>query len=268
MIALARKTFLLAVAVAALAALVGCEETTGPSAGAGRTVSLSIGLGGGGGSAAPALMAAGLELNDGLNTLVIESAELVMRELEFERAETFGCDLELDDDACEEFEIGPFLVALPLDGSVSQEITAVVDTGTYDEIEFEIHKVEDSDLDFLAANPEFTGISIRVTGTYNGEIFEYTSKIDEEQEIELTSPLVVTETSGPVNVTLTIDVSTWFADGAGSLVDPRTGNDGMPNESLVTDNVRFSIEGFRDDDHDGISHDDDPDEEDDRGSDL
>lgn len=240
-----------------------CSDATGPGGAAGsRSVTLSFGLGSGGAAPSPSLFAQGLELTDGTNTLVIESAEIVMREIEFERVETAGCDSELglDNDECEKFEIGPFVVPLPLDGSVSQELTAQVDTGTYDEIEFEIHKVEDFELALLGGRSDLADISIKVTGTYNGQGFEYTSRIDEEQELELSSPLIVTPDPGPVNVTLSIDLSSWFVDSGGMLVDPASANDGQPNESLVTDNIRTSIEGFRDDDHDGVPHDDDLDE--------
>lgn len=254
----------LLVALALLGLAMGCDSATGPDAG--RSVSLSFGLTGSpagqapGPAAAAGLFAAGLELTDGVNTLVIESADLVMREIEFERVETAGCDSGLDNVDCEKFEIGPRLVPLPLDGSISQELSAQVDVGTYDEVEFELHKVEDWDVDFLTTHPDFAGISIRVTGTYNGQSFLYTSSIDEERELELTSPLVVTPDSGPVNVTLKIDLRNWFVAAGGMLIDPQTANDGQPNESVVTENIRFSIEGFRDDDHDGVSHDDDPDE--------
>ncbi len=255
----------LALTLAALGLLVSCDESpTGPGGAGSKAVSLSFGLKGGSASPAPGLFAAGYELTDGLNTMVIESAELVLREIEFERVDAPDCDLAVEEDACEDFELGPYLVALPLDGSVSQEIKAVIDTGTYDEIEFDVHKVSDGDPandEFLAANPDFADISIRVMGTYNGEAFEYTSDFNEEQEIELTSPLVVTPESGAVNATLTVDMSAWFSDGLGGLLDPRTAAKGDVNEDLVEDNIRDSIEGFRDDDHDGVSHDDDTDEE-------
>jgi hypothetical protein len=258
----------LLLAVALVSMLAGCnEDGTGPgNLDGANTVSLSFGLSGGAAAPAPSLFAGSLELTDGTNTLVIETAELVLREIEFERVESTGCDSLVDDDDCEEFEVGPFLVSLDLGGGVSQELTAVVDTGTFDEIEFDIHKPEDNDaadFAFIAANPNFDGVSIRVTGTYNGQAFVYTTDEGQEQEIDLTSPLVVTEDSGPVNVTMMLDVSTWFENQAGMLIDPRTANKGEPNESLVEGNIENSIEGFRDDDHDGISHDDDDDEVDD-----
>ncbi len=249
-------------ALTLVTAMVGCDNATGPGLDGSKAVTLSIAMSAG--TAAPSLFAGELELNDGTHTLVIQSAELVIREIEFERMNHDDCEVAGTDDDCEEFETGPYLVALPLDGTVSQELTAVVDTGTYDEIEFDIHKPEDNGLtdeDFLVDNPNFADISIRVTGTYDGQDFLYTTDLNEEQEIELTSPLVVTPESGPVAVTLIIDASTWFETSTGSLIDPRTANDGEPNEGLVEDNIRTSIEGFRDDDHDGIPHDDDDDED-------
>jgi len=253
-------------AVAMVAALAGCENSTGPGLEGTQAVSLSFGVSGGSAAPGASLFAGELELNDGVHTLVIQSTELVLKEIEFERVESTGCDSDIGDDDCEEYETGPFLVTLDMAGGVSQEITAQVDTGTYDEIEFKIHKTEDADVAFLADNPGFAEISIRVTGTYDGDDFVFTTDTDEEKELNLASPLIVTETSGPVNVTLTIDVSTWFVDLGGMLVDPRTANKGEPNESLVEENIKTSIDGFRDDDHDGVPHDDDGDEDDDSGT--
>ena len=76
-------------------------------------------------------------------------------------------------------------------------------------------------------------------------------------------PLIVTPESGPTGVTLKLDVSTWFMNSIGMLIDPSTANDGEPNESVVTANITNSIEGYRDDDHDGVPHGDDLDEGDD-----
>jgi hypothetical protein len=56
------------------------------------------------------------------------------------------------------------------------------------------------------------------------------------------------------NVTLRLDVARWFVSGT-ALVDPATANKGGLNENLVRDNIRASIDAFRDDDRDG--HDDD-----------
>ena len=241
------------VAGALAAAACSDDEGTGPDGRAQVTLSLATRP-----AAAP-----GLTLDEtitvGDDVLVLQSVQLVLREIEFERTEASAdCDDEVSggDDDCEELEIGPLLVDLPLGTGVARELAVVVDTGHYDELEFEIHKPEDdgdaADAAFLAAHPDFDGVSIRVTGTFNGASFTYETDLDVEQEHDLVPALVVAE-SGTVNVTLLVDVSAWFLDEAGtSLVDPATANKGGPNESVVKTNITESIEAFEDDDSDGI----------------
>lgn len=124
--------------------------------------------------------------------------------------------------------------------------------GTYNEFEFKIHKPEDDDSNaaFLAAHPDFDGVSIRVTGTWNGTAFTYTSDLDAEQETALVPPLVVTET-GTADFTLFIDIGTWFRFGDGSLIDPSSANKGGANEGTVKSNIENSFQSFEDEDHDG-----------------
>ncbi len=273
-----RKLIGLGAVLATLVAFAACDEdTTGPNAGpaAGSTVSFSMMVPAKTTPpAAPRLFGAGsLTLEDGTNSLVIESAELVLREIEFERVdELAGCDADegeaesADDDACEEFKTEPILVSLPLDGSVSQQISAAVDTGTYDEIEFDVHKVssdDPADEAFLAEHPDLEDVSVRVRGTWNGVAFEYTNDLNAEQEIEFVTPLVVEEGSGPINVTISIDLSQWFRDAGGALIDPASALKGGANENLVENNIELSIEGFEDDDGDGVPHEEDADEDDD-----
>lgn len=261
------KRKLVGLALALAVALVACDDSTGPNGGSLLTLSIMV-PGSGGAAPAPALFgAAELRLDDGQNTLVIQSAEVVLREIEFERAEYVGgCgddDGEVegsDDDSCEEYETAPRLMPLPLDGSVDQRISAVVPAGAYDEIEFDVHKVggDDLDLAFLNDHPTFDGISVRVMGTWNGTAFEYTSDLEAEQEIEFVTPIQAD--GAAMNVTLSVDLANWFADAVGNLIDPASALKGMPNEGLVKNNIEASIEGFEDDDHDGVPHHDDDDE--------
>ncbi|MDH3734635.1 MAG: hypothetical protein OEU54_13990, partial [Gemmatimonadota bacterium] len=156
------------------------------------------------------------------------------------------------DDDCE-FEVGPFLLELPLDGTTETQIQLDdVRPGRYDELEFDIHKPDDDtagDLDFIAVHPDFRDVSIRVEGTYNGQSFLYLTDLNEEQEIDLVPPIVVGG-GETVQVTLALDVGGWFRRGDGSLVDPATANKGGPNEDLVEDNIESSIELEDDEDDD------------------
>jgi len=210
------------------------------------------------------------------NTLTFDKVELVLREIELKRADRdVVCgedDSNSDDDSnddssdsssaddCEELEFGPVLLDLPLGGGAAQVFTVEVASGTYDELEFEIHKPEDdgdaNDAAFLAAHPDFRGVSIRVTGSYNGTPFTYTTDLGAEQEQALVPPLSLA-TATATDLTLFVDIDTWFRTGAATLIDPASANEGGANESLVEDNIENSIDAFEDDDRDG---DDDSDE--------
>ena len=197
----------------------------------------------------------------GNDSIILRSIEVVLREIELKRVEADSCDSVMDNDDCEEFEVGPVLVALPLGtAATATVITVNAAPGMYDELEFEIHKPGDSDnAAFIAAHPDFDGVSIRVTGTYSQagtrSEFTFTSDLNAEQEMDLVPPITVSEGVG-TNVTLRVDVSTWFLNAGGTaLVDPASANKGQPNEGVVKDRIEASIDAFRDDDHDG--HDDD-----------
>ncbi len=240
------------------AILAACSDGTGLSGNGATQVSLSITttLSGRPAASSAMFMLAGADtLSDGQNELVITRAELVLREIEMERINDDGCDsLALDHDSCEKFETGPILLDLPLDGSVEQILVIVPDTGTYDEIEFELHKVSNDDpedVDFRDAYPDMVGKTIRIQGSYNGQPFTYENDIDDEQEYDLVPPLVVDEMTTQVNVTIRIDIDAWFRDAAGNLVNPQSGNKGGANESLVNENIKHSFEAFEDDNHDG-----------------
>lgn len=239
-----------------LAVPLGCGGSD-DGGGAGTGVSLSLTVPPPAAPAALAAMAAGeLTLTDGTHTLVITEAKLVLREIEFELADddALGCDDDgATEDDCEEFELGPVLVDLPLDGSVATTLAANVAPGTYDELEFEVHKPSDddaADAAFIAAHPDFADVSIRVIGTYDGVAFEYTTDLDAEQELEFAPPLEVIA-GAPTNITLAIDLDQWFRAAGGTLIDPATANAGGANEGLVEDNIKTSIEGFEDEDEDG-----------------
>ncbi len=66
----------------------------------------------------------------------------------------------------------------------------------------------------------------------------------------MTPPLTIEVGGAPVNLTLELDVGTWFLSG-GTLVDPDSANDGGENEGLVENNIKNSIDAFRDDDRNG-----------------
>jgi hypothetical protein len=216
-----------------------------------------------GAAASPAVVTAGdsTVITLGNDTIILRSVQLVLRKIELKRVETAACDNIAGNGDCEEFEVGSTLVSLPLGATATQALVSVnAPAGMYDKLEFEIHAPESSnDSAFLAANPDFAGVSVRVTGTFSKagtrSDFTFTSAVDASQEVELNPPLTVTD-GQPANLTLRFDVSSWFVDASGTaLVDPASANTGQPNESVVAGHIESSFQAFRDDNHDG--HDDD-----------
>jgi len=237
-------------------ALAACDSS-GPAS-QNPAVSLSIATRGTTAAAASGMQLSGapVEYTDGTNTLVISSVEMVVKEMEIKRAEyTSQCDSTASHDQCEELESGPYLLDLPLSAGATSVVTVDVLPGTYDEFEFKVHVPSDDaeNADFLAAHPDFNGVSIRVTGTWNGASFTYETDVSAEQEMELAPPLVVTD-AGTSDFTLYIDIGTWFRANDNSLIDPSSANNGGPNESVVNSNITSSFDAFEDENHDG--HDD------------
>lgn len=194
----------------------------------------------------------------GNDSVIVRSAELVLRKIELKRADVASCDAVMGNGDCEEFETGPTLVSLPLGSAmIAQEVSVTALPGTYDALEFEIHKPSSTDdATFIAANPDFAAISIRVTGTYSQagtrSDFTFTSDVNQSQESSLV-PSVTVQEGQALNVTLRVDISGWFLNGAKTaLVDPASANKGQPNESVVANNIQNSFKAFEDDNHDGL----------------
>jgi hypothetical protein len=156
----------------------------------------------------------------------------------------------LHDDDCGELKLGPLLVDLPLTAGAAQVFSAEVPVGTYDRVEYKIHRPTSRDTAFVAANPDFAGVSIKVVGTWNGVPFTYVTGLEAEQENVLNPPLTVT-TAGATDLTLLIDLDTWFRGADTKLVDPASANAGGANEALVRSNIAGSSDCFEDDDRDG-----------------
>jgi hypothetical protein len=245
-----------ATALAFAAAMAACSGSAGPSNEAQVNFNLATRPAAAATTAALAVVGTPETYTDGTNTLVIDQVQLVLREIELKRTEsTVACGESPVGDACEKLELGPILLDLPLGGAggAARSFSVAVAPGTYDEVEFEIHKPSDddgADATFLQAHPDFDGVSLKVTGTWNGEPFTYTSDLNAEEEIELSPPLVTTE-SAATDLTLFVDLGRWFRDGAGNLVDPASAGAGGANESLVKNNIGSTLHAFEDENHDG-----------------
>ncbi len=238
------KRTILSLLTAAL--LTACGDSTAPGA------QVSLSFSGGPSVASPNLGSA--PAMSGGAALVITSAELVLREIELKRLEVANCDVDPEPAGCEDFEVGPVLINLPVNGATATQVTISVESGTYTEVDFDIHKVSNGDPDdaqFRSDHPDLIDTSIRVRGTYDGTSFTFVTDLMDTQKYDLVPALIIDENTASTNVTIVLNLSTWFLDAQLNPIDPASANKGEANENLVKDNIKASIRVFEDMDRDG-----------------
>jgi hypothetical protein len=217
--------------------LTACSDTTAPEGTAPVEVRFATTADGAALRAAPAAgaIAAVLEVPSQDGAYVIDDLRVIVSELELEGTDT--CleeeeDGEIEYEECE-FESGPMLVDLPLDGGMVSLGTGFIAEGEYTFVEFE---VEDLDLDDEEDAGEedgekheaVAGILTEVQGIYpdfpadasmvvhgqfvpaTGDPQEFTVYFDAEIEIELPldPPLVVPDDDA---LTIQVDPAVWFS---------------------------------------------------------
>ena len=148
---------------------------------------------------------------------------------------------------CPEIHLAPAVVDLPMNGGVNTAFSTAIPAGSYHEVELKVDAVESDDVGaaaFFAAYPTFPrGKSVRVEGTFNGQPFVFTSSVEAEVELEFEPPLNVDQ--GGMNVTVNVDVSSWFRAN-GLLIDPSSAE----AQSQISSNISASFEVYHDDDRD------------------
>ena len=158
-----------------------------------------------------------------------------------------------DDEGCPPLRVGPVLIDLPLDGTTAVVLDAFVPAGTYKRLQARLHAVKPGDegvADFLTAHPEFEGISVKVVGVFTdaggaAHDFTFTSDMNVVSAINFETP--VTVDAGTTNLTINVDVGSWFTSRSGAVIDPTNAG----NQNAIEKNIRRSLRAFEDDDHDG-----------------
>ena len=236
--------------LAPVALLVACDGT-GPKAS--QPISLSVTTRSVTRSA-PSGPNADIQIGTGANSLTISQAQIVLSRIELSPSGTCAATGEEDD--CDELKVGPSLLDLPVSGSTQVVLDALVPAGTYDALQAKLDAVtpdedEPGASDFLTAHPDFQGISVKVSGTFTdasntAHSFTFTSAADAEIEAMFQPP--VTVGTGTLNLTISVDIASWFTDATGAAIDPTN----PANAELIEHNIRQSFRTFEDDNHDGM----------------
>ena len=218
---------------------------------------------------------------DAAGNLVLSNVQLVFRKLELDSDGAMDCvgdveddnDFNTDDDhgrneeECEVVSRDPVFVDIPVDGTLklTPSITVPLAAGTFSELEAKLGPARERFTEFNAAHPELAGNSVRVRGTikHNGVPvdFDFRARVWTKLELEFAEPLVVDGIT-PTNATISIDVTKWFLDSSGNVIDPTTATPGSIALEQIKNNIRRSFHAFEDDhergedDHEGHGNDD------------
>lgn len=207
---------------------------------------------------------------DAAGNLVLSNVQLVFRKLELDPHGTADCvgevvdanDDNADDDhgrneeECEAVSRDPIFVDIPVDGTLHPTMMIPLAEGTFSELEAKLGPAKDKFTDFNAAHPELVGNSVRVRGTImqNGvrKDFDFRAPVRAKLELEFDPPLVIDATT--TKATISLDVSKWFLDSSGNVIDPTTATPGSANLAQVENNIRRSFHAFEDDHERGEDH--------------
>jgi len=159
-----------------------------------------------------------------------------------------------DEHDCESMDIAPVLISLPLDGSTKVILDAVVPAGTYTGLRAKLEAVEGDDdgaSAFLTAHPDFQGVSVKVGGVFTDAAgvdhpFTFTSGVEAEIAVDFPAPVTVGASTS--NLTIDVNVGSWFTGAAGAAIDPTN----AANQSAIEQAIRASLSAFEDDNHDGM----------------
>lgn len=185
----------------------------------------------------------------GIDSIKITKATYLLREIKFKT----------QNDSTEGiYKTTPLVLELNLNGTVQTIQGLTVPFGTYNRLEFDIHKAEAADTTAMTADqrakirPFFDGTnrySIIIEGrTYTGGAatnFVYKSSLNVKQKIDLQTPIAVVENNPDFAVTMKISSYGWFLSG-NNFLDPATAN-----KSAIDNNIRASIKAFKDSNKDG-----------------
>lgn len=174
----------------------------------------------------------------GGHTVDVQQVDLVVEKVKLERVHAAGeedsdseSETDSDSDNDETFRDGPVTISLPITGGLVSPFSQTVPAGTYDELQMKI-------------------AFARVRGTYDGQAFDITVPVNEKLETALHPPLVVSSGVDNPNVTVNVDVLSWFQSG-GTVIDPRQLSTNASLASAFRSRVKASLRALKDNNHDG-----------------
>lgn len=182
------------------------------------------------------------DTTDAIGLLVLSEVKLLVKDIKLNVANS-GQDTN-------NFKVGPYVLSLNLNSTVTYVDEGFIPAGTYDKVRFMVHKLNDNeavpDPDFADANGRY---SVVVRGTFAGVPFTYKSDKSAHQKLQANNSLIVS-VSGKTNITLRIKPYIWFIKD-GVYLDPNDPNNRNEIDKNIKDNINNNFKFFKDDNKDG-----------------
>ena len=140
-------------------------------------------------------------------------------------------DANNDEHDCEPVRVDPVQVNLPLDGTTKVILDALVPAGSYTGLRAKLDSVK------------VVGVFTDAGGTDHP--FTFTSDAEAEVSVDFAAPVTVDATT--TNLTIDVNVGSWFTDGSGAVIDPTN----SANQEAIEHAIRASLRAFEDNDRDG-----------------
>jgi|WetSurSiteA1Bulk_404760.scaffolds.fasta_scaffold17841_2 hypothetical protein len=183
------------------------------------------------------------DTTDNAGNLVLDTVKILLKDIKLNVANSSDST---------NFKTGPYVLYLNLNSSVNIIGSAYIPAGTYDKIQFEVHKLNDNetppDPEFSDANGRY---SVIAKGTYNGTYFKFKSDKSAKQKLNFPNALTVSE-NGNSNITLKVHPYSWFIDGNNGFMDPNAAGNQDKIDKNIKENIKANFKAFKDDDKNGI----------------
>ena len=179
---------------------------------------------------------------DNIGNLVLDTVKILLKDIKLNVANSSDST---------NFKTGPYVLYLNFNTGVNTIGSGYIPVGTYDKIQFEVHKLNTNE---IVPDPEFNDgtntYSVIAKGTYNGVRFVFKSDKSAKQKLNFPNSLVVTETKS--NITLHIMPYVWFIDSNNQYMDPNNPLNHNTIDDNIKNNIKENFKAFKDNDKNGI----------------
>ncbi len=180
---------------------------------------------------------------DSQNILVLDTVKILIKDIKL--------NVSNNNQDSTNFKTGPFVLFVNLTSNINLITSAIIPSGSYDKIKFEVHKLNN---DEAVPDPDFADVngrySVIVKGKYLGNYFVYRSTKSAHQILNFPTAVSVSPDIKS-NITMVIKPYIWFISN-GVYLDPRIPANSNDIDNNIKNNINNNFKAFKDDDRNGL----------------